>query len=1793
MGEFVIDRTPGGLVAPAQSTATTLVHVLRHHAAETPGRTAFRFLPDGESEGEALTYGELGRRSRALASELRRLAEPGERAILLFPAGLDFVVAFLGCLYAGVVAVPAYPPRGRRRDPRLQAICRDAEPALVLADATSRSRTERLEGSIPELARARWVSPEVASETAGAAEDGPEPDPAPGDLAFLQYTSGSTSEPKGVEVDHANLLHNERAIQEAFGQSAESVIVGWLPLYHDMGLIGNVLQPLYLGARCVLMPPMAFLQRPVRWLRAIERYGATTSGGPNFAYDLCARRIPPEEREGLDLSRWSVAFNGSEPVRAETLEAFARGFGPWGFRREAFLPCYGLAESTLFVTGAEPGGEPRFLPVDREALAADRAEEPVEGRPAEVLVGCGRPRGDHRVQVIEPASGRPCPPGRVGEVWVAGPSVARGYRGRPGLSRETFGAAAAGAGGGPWLRTGDLGFLDGGELFITGRLKELLIVRGRNLYPQDLERTARDAHPALASGAGAAFTVDAERGPGVVLVHEVERTWRRKAGDVPRPVARALAEEHQVPVEAVVLVRPGSVPRTTSGKIRRRETRARYLADELPEVAAWRRDDLAGRSAEGPTPPRTPTEERLAELWAEVLEVGSVDVHEDLFALGGDSLLATRIVTRIRQAFDVDLSLETLFEAPTVASLAEVLDEVEGPTVPAQAPPVRPGPPEAPAPLAFPQRRLWFLHRLVPDSPVHNIGAAVDLEGRLNPRHLDRAIRHIVQRHEALRTRFVDDGGGDRGEPAQGAAPGGGRPLPVVDLSGLPPARCPGELDRRARDLVRRPFRLDAGLLLRVALFRRSRHRHALALSFHHIAADGASLDVFLRETAELYEASRRDRPPRVPQLPVQYRDYARWQREWLRGKALRSRLAYWRERLAGAPGALELPGDRPRPPVQSHRGAHLERRLPRELSAGLEELARRHGATPFMAGLAAYLALLHRHTGETDLVVGTPVAGRVRPEVENLMGVFLNNLVLRVSVAGDPPFSTFLGRVREAALAAYAHQDLPFEVLVDELAPRRDRSRNPLFQVMFVGQNAPLEPMDLPGLRLEPRELDPGAARFDLSLSMAPGAAGWLGTWKYTTDLFDPTTVRRMARRYECLAGSILASPEAPLSALDPMSPAERHQVLRSWNDTDRPRRDARLLHELVAEQARRTPEAVALTDGSRHLTFDGLLRRARRLAWELAAAGAGPDLRVGVLAERSVELVLGLLAALEAGAAFLPLDPEDPPERLAFVLEDARPAALLAREGALRPAGSGAPVVPLATEPGGNGDAGAPPAAPATLDSAAYTLYTSGSTGRPKGVPVSHRAIVNRLLWMQEAFALDGTDRVLQKTPSTFDVSVWEFFWPLLAGATLVVAPPRAHRDGVRLAELVRVHRITTIHFVPSMLRPFLAAPEAAACASLRRVVASGEALDPELAARFRETSGAELHNLYGPTEAAVDVTAHRCTPADGSTLPIGRPIANLRVHVLDAGMRPAPLGVPGQLHIGGTGLARGYLGRPGLAAERFVPDPFQPVGRRPGGRLYATGDLARHGRDGAVEFLGRLDHQVKVRGVRIEPGEVEAILSAHPEVGEVVVAARSDAGEARLVAYVVPAEGAAPAPRALRGHAADRLPEALVPSAYVVLDALPRTASGKVDRNALPRPEAPGAPEAGPSEAPRTALERRLAALWEEVLGVERVGLDDDFFDLGGDSIRGALLANRLQRELGEVVYVMALFDAPTVRRLAEHLEERYPGSIAALGGGVGAAGGAVAEEAAAGPAALAEVESAFRRRLGLADPAPPEP
>jgi len=1037
------------------------------------------------------------------------------------------------------------------------------------------------------------------------------------------------------------------------------------------------------------------------------------------------------------------------------------------------------------------------------------------------------------------------------------------------------------------------------------------------------------------------------------------------------------------------------------------------------------------------------------------------------------------------------------------------------------------------APLSFAQEQVWLHTQMAGDIPFYNESITVHRHGSLDVRVLESSLLEIVRRHEIWRTTFhtVDE------KPVQVIHPVPREfHVPLHDLRDLPETERETKLRLLATENVRLPFNLKSGPLLRALLVRTEEEHYRLFMTFHQIIFDAVSAyRVFLPELTALYEAFSFGRPSPLTEPRIQYADFAYWQRK---EHAIPSEgVVYWQEQLAGELPLLQWPTDRTRPPMQTHRGEIQRFSLPAHLIAAVRTVSQQAGVSSYMTLLAALVTLLHRYSNQDDIVLGGFTAGRRRAELETVPGYFVNPLALRLDASGNPSFRELQHRVRGTLLDALAHEEVPFAEIANTVRQRPDPSRNPLFQIALSQQ--PKLPHAPAGWDLVTEEFSSGGSKLDLVIVIDDRGESISGPVTYNPDIFDPETITRMLEHWQTLLADASSHPEKRISQLALLSEAERHQMLVEWNDTHKSYPKDICLHEAIEEQVERTPDATAVIYEQERLSYRELNDRSNQLAHYLRELAVGPEVLVGISMERSIEMIVGLLGVMKAGGAYLPLDVDYPKDRLRMMLEDSEIAVLLTQQHLLErlPPSAARKICLDADWHEIAGESRVNPNSATDSHNVAYAIYTSGSSGKPKGVLNIHAGIVNRLLWMQDAYQLTSQDRVLQKTPYSFDVSVWEFFWPLMTGACLVMARPGGHKDPDYLVDLIQREKITTLHFVPSMLQVFLESSGLECCTTLKRVICSGEALPFDVQRRFFNRLKAELHNLYGPTEAAVDATHWQCLPeCERSTVPIGRPIANMKIHILDRDLQPVPVGIPGELHIGGVGLARGYLNRPELTAEKFILDPF---GRAPSDRLYKTGDLAYYRPDGNIEFLGRIDEQVKIHGIRIEPGEIEAVLHNHKAVREARVIVREDTpGARRLVAYVVPAEESAPSLSEIRDYLKEALPSYMVPI-LVALDKLPVTANGKLDRRALPPPESAEIEEG--FELPTDPIERVLAELWTEVLGLETVSVFDNFLDLGGDSLSAVQVVTRLQNRLKVRIKTSELA-FQSLRQLAASFTER---------------------------------------------------
>jgi amino acid adenylation domain-containing protein len=1699
-------------------STSTLASVFEARCLADEGKPAYQFVAGDLSIAQQTTFGQLRTDVHALAAWLETCTQAGDRVLLAFGPGLDFVRIFWACLLAGRVAVPVPAPdpvRMHHAAPRLRSVIADSRAAIVLTtDELRDAAAAALDPAI--FANTRWLALPDAAQRAAVDRRFSPPAIEPHTLAYLQYTSGSTSAPRGVRLSHANVLANIRALIAVSGADASTRALSWLPHFHDYGLVCGVLSPLVAGATGLLMSPLSFLRRPLRWLEAISVHRITHTGAPDSAYAACLLALGRKPFDARLESLQSMTC-GAEPIRADTVERMLAAFAPAGLRAQAFKPSYGLAEAVLGVSCVALEAQPRIVAADAKALLAHRFEPVADDAPqAHRLVGCGRAMADTEIVIVDIDALQARAEGGVGEIWIRSPAVGGGYWMQPEASEAIFDAWLA-DGAGPFLRSGDLGFLDRGELFVTGRLKDLVIVHGENHYPQDLEWSAERAHPDLRRGHNAAFAVDTPGGEALVLALELElRASAPDADAIFRDVRRAIAIEHGLGVHAMVLLRPGSLPRTSSGKIRRQQCRAAFLAGELPALASTVDDEefgAAGSDESAPaanpqaqprhTMPRSDDENAIREIWCEVLGARAFGVHESFFELGGSSLRMTQVLSRINARFGVELPLIELFEHASVAAMAAQVAQhrrvASGAAVPARPAGIERVARGVALPVSLSQRRMWVIQHFDPASTAYNVPIAIRLRGALDPALCQRAFDAMVQRHEGLRTCFVMG----ENEPMQWIEPRLPVPIEQVDLRHLPPA----QRQVRARALLAhrlsQPFDLAKAPLHHPMLLRLGEHEHVLFWLLHHAITDNWAGALLMREALAAYGALAAGRTPVSAPPAIEYADYATWQRSPEAIAARQPHLRYWAERLRELPD-LDLPTDFPRPPKPSFKGARVSAELPSRLRDAAQAFGSREAVTPFVIFLSAFALLLSRHAKSEDIAIGTPIANRHRFASEQLVGTLVNTLVMRTDLSGDPSFAQLVNRVRRNALEAYAHQDAPFDELIDALGHDRTlRPQGPV-RVLFNVLNAPVGQLDFFGLEVDEFDFERSAAQFDLSVHIDTEFAHRIHL-EYATDLYAPESARRMLENYLALVERVLGQPEARLSEHEMLAPAQMSLLRHGWNGARAPLPAHPLVHRYLDLGAAALRTRVAVIDATgREWHYEEIDARSNRLARALRERDIARGQRVGLCLQRSPDMLIAQLAVMKAGAAYVPLDPGYPHDRLRYMAGDAGLSAVLMHRSAGEIlAGLDLPMLALDDERLVLEGSALPLAADPTLDATpadeAYLIYTSGSTGQPKGVRVPHRGVVNFLAGMLKMPGLGAEDCVMAITSPSFDPSVLDLLLPLAAGGKVVIASQAQARDPAALRALLESHGATLLQATPSAWRLLIDAGWTGA--PNFRALIGGEALPPILAERLMERT-AELWNIYGPTETTVWTTAWKVeSPRKG--IAIGRPIDNTTVWVLDEHGHACPIGVPGELCIGGAGVTPGYRQRDELTAERFIPDPFSDD---PDGRLYRTGDLGRWRHDGLLEHLGRADHQVKLRGYRIEMGEIESALLDHPQIAHCVAVTRAHGeDDVRLIAYFVAHGDATPSAAVLREHLRAKLPQYMIPQHFVALTEMPQLPNGKVDRSALPVPDIGSLLADGRSYlAPVTHSEKVIAGIWAELLGLDEVGRQDNFFDLGGHSM-----------------------------------------------------------------------------------------
>jgi amino acid adenylation domain-containing protein len=1696
----------GEAISSGDDIPTIPAFALRHIAEHYPHSELISIQLGGSEVVQ--TYAQIWERATRILGGLRELGlQPGNAVILQLDLSQDFAPAIWSCFMGGFIPLPV--PVASNYQAQNQSLTR-LHHAWQLLDCPVILTASKLAPQV-HTALALYNEENVSVATVEVLE-AHRPDVRlhqnePEDTGLFLLSSGTTGKPKLVTFSGSTIVSRLLNGKSDLVQPQKNTFLSWLPLAHIGGL--KTILPRLDFHKKIHVPTEFILKNPLLWLNLCEKYGVTHASATNFLLGLVIEQLNKKTELCWDLSSIKHIYMGAEMIGARTVATFLKLLAPHGLRPDVICPSYGLSEC-----GPIAGS-------DQFVLTATSNDDR--------FVEIGKPTPGHSIRIVD-EDDHLLEEGQVGSIQVIGPTMTSGYYQSPELNQESFTSDG-------WLNTGDRGLLKNGRLTISGRDRDIVIINALNYPSLDIELVVEEVEGVEPSytAAVATRTPTSDTDELVIFFHTFFSDEKILAKLLKR-IRRTIVSKFGVNPTYLIPIEREVIPRTATGKMQKKQLLQRFEAGEFDSIAEQTDKLIQHDREEGFVAPNTSIERQVAEIWREVLGLERVGIHDNFFDLGGHSLLAMQMIARVRDGLGVEVPLRALFEGPTVAELARrvaALREAEQGLV---APPLVRIARDRPLALSFAQQRLWFLDQLEPDQSAFNLGWAVRLTGDLEVDALAQALSALVDRHEVLRTRFAAD---EDGKPVQVIAPAGVVELEQVALAGLVPAEHDAELHRQIRERADHPFELATGPVLRATLYRLAPQEQVLALTIHHIAFDGWSFGVLARELGALYTAFVEGHEPALPALPIQYADYATWQRQWLQGEVLEAQLEYWRRQLSPELPVLELPTDHPRPARQSFAGARESYALSEPLVAALRALSQREGVTLFMALAAGLKVLFHRYSGQSVITIGTPVANRTRSELEPLIGFFVNSLVLSTELKGELSFREALARVREVSLGAYAHQDLPFEQLVEAVRPQRDLSRHPLFQVAFALQNVPFEAMKLPGLRLSALPVERSSSQFDLTLFAREGDDGLRLSVEYNTDLFERETIRRLLGHYETLLGGAVADPAQVISRLPLLSEPEYRQ-LEDWNRTSTEYPADKTVADLFERQAAASPESIALDYTGRQLSYAELNQRANRLAHYLQARGVGPEVLVGLYLERGPEMIVGLLAILKAGGAYLPLDLDYPPPRIGFMLEDAGVPVLLTLSG-LRdqlPEYAGELVCLDSDWSRIEEESGENPDSSASADSLAYVIYTSGSTGTPKGVEIPHRAI-NRLVRNTDYYQVEATDRIVQASSVSFDAATFEIWGALLNGAQLVGIDKDVLLNSKSLAAFLQEQSITAL-FLTTALFNQVAREAPGAFSGLRCLMFGGEAVDPGAVREVvKHQPPARLLHVYGPTESTTFASWHLVedVPLDAITVPIGRPLANTSLSILDAHLNPVPVGVYGELYIGGDGLARDYLKRPALTAEKFVPDPFSDT---PGARLYRTGDLVRYRSDGTVEFRGRRDHQVKLRGYRIELGEIETVLSQHPEVQASVALVREDEpGDKRLVGYVVPLEESLSASD-LRRYLQARLPDYMVPAHFVMLDALPVTPNGKVDRKALPALSGTRGSLETSYVAPRTSMEQQLVDIWQDVLGLEQVGVKDNFFELGGHSLLATQVVSRVREALKIDLKLQDFFELPSIAGLAGALE-----------------------------------------------------
>jgi amino acid adenylation domain-containing protein/non-ribosomal peptide synthase protein (TIGR01720 family) len=1694
---------------------TTLIDILRYRAKYQGDQKAYTFLKDGDKDEISYTYETLDIRARSIAAWLQSKVRSGERVMLLYHQGLDFISAFYGCLYAGVIAVPGYPPEGQhRRTARLQAVVKDAGARIVLTTTDVLANMDIQNSKALVGLDMEWFPTDTLSEI--WAKDWIEPEIDRDTVTYLQYSSGSTGEPKGIMVSHGNMLDNSAIICERLQHTKDDVSVSWLPIFHDLGLIGCVIQPMYVGFHAVSLSPYQYVVNPFLWLKAIDRFRGTTTCCPNFGFDLCVRKTSPVQRASLDLSSWRVAVNCAEPVRYQTLEKFTEVFSPHGFRAEAHYPMYGMAETTLFITGASWDQKPLYRSISIPDLTKGHVHVS-DDQNARMMVGCGPAGTGLTIEIVDPKTLKRSDPNTVGEVWVKGTSVAHGYWNRPEQSKQDFGAYIDGDG--PYLRTGDLGYFIDGELFLAGRYKDLVIIRGKNLYPQDLELTVESCSSFCRPGCGAAFSID-DGEEKLIIVQELRKDAIELVdiAQLARQIQQALAEEHGVTCHELVFIEENSVQKTSSGKIQRRACKKAYVEEKLhvvyhltdneplrsteeKELFDWQAWSLLPSSKQ-----RTVLEDHV------VSQLGLIGLKNDwtkqeISFFGFDSIRILQFKFSMEEYWALELPKVGVllgwtwdqFFGCIHSQLLEVSSEVK--KLDSQAMEK-----DGLFPLTRGQEAIWYIQETFPNNSAYHMPIAMRFPKEYNKDLLFQSFRYVVERYPILHSHIQQRENGR---------------LEFILPSDIHfhwyEKDAIVDFTTQLVEDAYQPFQLNQAPLFRVVLYKHVDESFTCLICFHHIICDLWSLDMFLSELRDCYESLENGKNPSLkPTKQIYIEETA----------PKPPTLAYWKEKLADELPILGLPQKQTRGSSQSFKGEQVESTLPEEFVQMLRELASKNGATLYQVLLSVYQMVLSQYSGQTDIIVGSPTVARSTVALSKQMNYMVNLMVIRGDLSGSPTFTQLLQQTRKNAQEAAEH-DISFIDLVENLVIKRDPSIPSIFQAMLAFEQTSSIPevsamslgigdIKIPwgNSEITSVALPDNTSQFDVTLKIAENGGDLALHWQYDSYLFDKKMVQQLADSFVMVLKQIGCNPDQPIHSYTYMSEVMQ-STIKQVGDGGKSADPVFTLSQAWQKQVAKCPEKVAVIDGLDRITYQQMHNDVNQFAQLLVKKGIGNGHIVGIALHRRYPLLVAIMAVLQTGAAYVGLDPSYPKDRLQYMVEDANASLLFIDQG-MESKLSDIQVPKLTVKRGiWDNYPTTPVESVQELHHLSYLIYTSGSTGKPKGVAIEHCQAMTFVQWAKEVFTVKELEGVLFGTSVCFDLSIFEIFVPLLSGGKVILA-----ENALALPSLPAANEVTLINTVPSAAKGLLTLGFPS---SVSTVNLAGEALPRKLVDDlYQIKSIKKIYNLYGPSECTTYSTYTLVNRDDQEPPSIGKPIRNTKIFILNSHLQMVPMGVTGELCIGGAGVARGYFGQPDKTVEKFIDHPNY-------GRLYRTGDLVRFSTSGELIYLGRTDFQVKVRGFRIELGEIEVALCNHSIVKEAVLVA----DEQQLIAYILDQKGSVIDIEELQTYLEEKLPQYMIPSRFIVLPSFPLTLNGKFDRKALPKPEGYG-DESGVTQ-PKDDREKKLLAIWKKILKRDQIGVTDRFFEIGGDSIL-SLQVIAEAKQIGFMINPKHFFTHPTVEKMA---------------------------------------------------------